>query len=219
MSQDVFRRSLSIAEENQIRTVNFFGGEPLVNPLALEMLQETMKRDLSLMLATNCRPLAGEDYFLRFLDVTREFRRRILILTTRDRFHLKFFDPIAVISRLNREGYQVMVNSYSDEVVAISEYNAANHALRKLDTSFSCCKSAWTDYLGILPDGAWTICPPSLEPFGNIFANSLQELVTFKRGLPFQFKEGCTECMKDFKGFHREFEAAQNRKGSRKEKR
>jgi MoaA/NifB/PqqE/SkfB family radical SAM enzyme len=32
MSWDVFMQSIAIAEEYQILTLNFFGGEPLLNP-------------------------------------------------------------------------------------------------------------------------------------------------------------------------------------------
>ena len=48
--------------------------------------------------------------------------------------------------------------------------------------------------------------PPCLEPFGNIFSDSLEEIAEFRRGLPLHYKEGCTECLKYFKGFRKEFE-------------
>jgi hypothetical protein len=64
---------------------------------------------------------------------------------------------------------------------------------------------SWEDNLGIFPDGAWAICPASLEPFGNISLNSLKDIVKFKRELPLRFKEGYTECLKDFGGFRTEF--------------
>jgi len=35
--------------------------------------------------------------------------------------------------------------------------------------------------------------------------NSLKEIVEFKCGLSLNFKKGCTECLKDFKGFSDEF--------------
>jgi hypothetical protein len=57
----------------------------------------------------------------------------------------------------------------------------------------------------VLPKGGWTICPASLEVFGNIFVNSLKEIVEFKCGLSLNYKKGCTECLKEFKGFSEEF--------------
>jgi len=90
--------------------------------------------------------------------------------------------------------------------VALSEYNFNNPELRNLNTSWSCCAASWTDYLGVLPDGGWTICPPSLESFGSIFSDSIGEILKFKRRLVLHYKEGCTECLKDFKVFRKEFE-------------
>lgn len=206
MSWDVFARSVAIAEKSGIPTLNFFGGEPLINPRFFPMLQTALEKGFSLILATNCRPLAKEEFLTKFLDVTRKHKERVIIHTTRDKFHLVFFDPVEVVDRLCREDYKVVVNAYSNHTVALSEYNLANQELRKLDTRFCCCKYDWTDYLGILPDGGWTICPPSLEAFGSIFSHNLEEIVTFKRGLTIRYEEGCTECLKDFKDFRKEFE-------------
>jgi len=212
MSWDVFTQSVAIAEENRIPTLNFFGGEPLLNPQFFPMLQTTFENGLSLILTTNCRPLVKEGVFTKFLHVTKQYKERIVIVTARDRFHLQFFDPAQVINRLRSESYEVMVNDYSDHTVLLSKYNASNQELRKLNTSFSCCKASWTDYLGVLPDGGWTICPASLEAFGNIFANSLGEIVEFKRGLSMRYEEGCTECLKDFNDFRKEFETRRGTK-------
>ena len=206
MSWDVFTKSVEIAKESQIPTLNFFGGEPLLNPHFFLMLQTTLKNSFSLILATNCRPLAKEGVFTKFLHVTKQYKERIVIVTASDKFHLQFFDPAEIISRLRSESYEVVVQDYSNHTVALSEYNANNQELRKLNTRWSCCEASWTDYLGVLPDGGWTICPASLEAFGNIFANSLEEMVEFKRGLSLHYEEGCTECLKDFKDFRIEFE-------------
>ncbi len=206
MSCEVFTRSLSIAEKNQITTLNFFGGEPLVNPQFCLMLQTALKRNFSLILATNCRPLAVDKFLTKFLDLTKQYRERITIVTARDKFHLRYFDPAEVVTRLRNESYNVTVNDYSDHTVLLSEYNASNRELRKLDTHFSCCEASWRGYLGVLPDGGWTICPVSLETFGNVFTNSLEEILQFKRGLSLRYKEGCTRCLKDFKDFRKEFE-------------
>ena len=208
MSLDVFKRSLYMAKENQIPTLNFFGGEPLLNPQIFPMLQTALEDGFSLILATNCRPLAGKEFLDKFLNVTKQYRERVVVFTARDEFHLEFFDPAGVIDRLRSENYEVRVSEYSNHTVALSEYNAKNQELLKLNTRFSCCAGTWTDYLGVLPDGGWTICPPSLEAFGNIFANSLEELVEFKRGLPLHYEHGCTECFKDFKEFRRRFEVS-----------
>ena len=212
MSWDVFTRSVVIAKENQISTLNFFGGEPLLNPRFFPMLQTTLENDLSLILATNCRPLTREGLLTKFLDITRKYKEHISVFTARDEFHLKFFDPGTIVERLRSESYKVVVSDYSNHTVALSKYNSKNQELQKLNTRFSCCAASWTDYLGVLPDGGWTICPPSLETFGNIFSNSLGEIVEFKRGLPLRYEEGCTECLKDFKAFRKNIETDSKRK-------
>jgi MoaA/NifB/PqqE/SkfB family radical SAM enzyme len=206
MSWDVFTQSVAIAKKRQIPKLNFFGGEPLLNPQFFPMLQTTLENSFFLILATNCRPLAKEGFLTKFLDITKQYKERIVVVTARDKFHLQFFDPAEIINRLRSEGYEVLVQDYSNHTVALSEYNANNQELRKLNTRWSCCEASWTDYLGVLPDGGWTICPPSLEAFGNIFSDSLEEIIEFKRGLSFHYEEGCTECLKDFKDFRKKFE-------------
>ena len=208
MSWDVFVQSVAIAKKSQIPTLNFFGGEPLLNPQFFPMLQKTLENRLSLILATNCRPLEEEGVFTNFLNVTKQYKEHIVIVTARDKFHLQFFDSAEIIKRLRRKNYEVVVNNYSNHTVLLSEYNVGNWELQKLNTRFSCCESSWADSLGVLPDGGWAICPVSLESFGNIFANSLSEIVEFKRGLSLRYEEGCTECLKDFKDFRKEFEAS-----------
>jgi len=206
MSWNVFERSLSIALENRIPSLNFFGGEPLLNPLFFPMLKISLERDLSLILATNCRPLDEEGFFTKFLDITQGFKNRIVIITARDEFHLRYFDPMEAIERLRDEKYEVVVNDYSDHTILLSKFNANKQELRKLNTSFSCCEGNFSDHLGVLPDGGWTICPPSLLPFGDIFSYSLEEIVKFKSGLPLRCSEGCSECLKDFEIFQKRFE-------------
>lgn len=205
MAWDVFIKSITIARENGISTVNFFGGEPFLNPQVLSMLQETLESGLSLMLATNCRPLSDKRFFNEFYKISEPYKERIVIYTARDKFHLKFFDPISVVDDLRSKNYSVFIQDYSNQVVAISECNAKNTELQKLNKGFSCCAASPKDHLGVLPDGGWTICPPSLEPFGSIFSNTLPQIVEFKRALPMRFKEGCTECLKDFKHFSERF--------------
>ena len=206
MSEQIFNRSIAIARENGIPVLNFFGGEPLLNPQFFQMLQTAFESGFSTMLATNCRLLANKDTYDRFLTITRNYRRKIQIFTARDNFHLHFFDPNEVIGSLRAEGYEVFVSDYSDKTVLISEHNVRHDELRKLNTQYSCCGGRWTDYLGVLPDGGWTLCPPSLESFGNIFADDLTDIVDFKRGLPLRFGQGCTDCLKDFKRFRNEFD-------------
>jgi MoaA/NifB/PqqE/SkfB family radical SAM enzyme len=208
MPWDVFVRSLEIAKNNQIPALNFFGGEPLLNPQVFPMIQLTLENNLSLVLSTNCRPFEKEDFFTQFMEITRESKKNLMIVTARDRFHLRFFDPKQVINRLQEENYEVQVNEYSNHNVLLSEHNAHVQELNKIDTCFSCCGGSWTDHVGVLPDGGWTICPPSLECFGNIFTQSLEEIINFKRRLPLRYKEGCTACLKDFGDFQREFKAS-----------
>ena len=205
MSWDVFARSLKIAKDIQIPTLNFFGGEPLLNPQVFPMIQLALENNLTLILATNCRPLGKENFLMKFLDVTNEYKKNITVVTARDRFHLQYFDPKEVINRLQDENYRVQVNDYSNYSVVVSEYNVHHQELHKMDTRFSCCGGSWTDYIGVLPDGGWTICPASLEAFGNVFSNSMEEIIKYKRGLPIHYDQGCTECLKDFKNFHKDF--------------
>jgi MoaA/NifB/PqqE/SkfB family radical SAM enzyme len=207
MPWDVFKRSVAIALESRIRALNFFGGEPLLNPQFFPMLELALERDFSLILATNCRPLAEEGFFTRFLDITQDFKKRIVIITARDKFHLRFFDPMEIIERLRNESYEVVVNDYSNHIVLLSEFNANKQELYKLNSRFSCCGNKKTDHIGVLPDGGWTICPPSLESFGNIFLNSLEEIIEFKSGLQLHCEKGCSICLKDFKKFHEQFES------------
>jgi MoaA/NifB/PqqE/SkfB family radical SAM enzyme len=211
MPWDVFKRSVAIALENRILTLNFFGGEPLLNPLFFSMLQTALESGLSMMLATNCRPLAEEEFIRRFLDITQDYKKHIVIITARDKFHIRFFDPLETINRLRRERYEVVMNNYSDYTVLLSEFNVNKLEIRKLNTRFSCCRDKWTDHLGVLPNGEWTICPPSLEPFGDIFSSKIEEIIKFKNGLPLRYKDGCSVCLKDFQEFHRRFE---NRKAA-----
>lgn len=205
ISWDVFTLSLKIAKDNQIPTLNFFGGEPLLNPQVFSMMQSTLENGLSLILSTNCRPLGKEDFLTQFLDITKEYKKNITVVTARDKFHLQYFDPANVINLLQDESYEVQVNDYSNHTVVVSEYNAHVQELQKLNTRFSCCGGSWTDYIGVLPDGGWTICPASLEAFGNVFSNSMEEIIKYKRGLPIQYEQGCTECLKDFKKFRKDF--------------
>lgn len=206
MSWDVFTQSIAIAQEEQIPALNFFGGEPLLNPQIFPMLQTTLEKGLSLILATNCYPLEKEEFFLKFLDVTKQHKERIAVFTARDKFHLRFFDPAETVKHLRRESYNVVVEDYSNHAAILTEYNTNNKELWTLNTNGSCCEASWKDNLGVLPDGGWTICPPSLEAFGNIFDNSLHEIIDFKRGLSLRYEEGCSECLKDFKDFKKEFE-------------
>jgi MoaA/NifB/PqqE/SkfB family radical SAM enzyme len=206
MSWDIFIQSMNVAKENRITALNFFGGEPLLNPQVFSMLESALESGFSVMLATNCRPLSQNTLFTRFLRVTKRYKKDVHIFTARDKFHLQHFDPAEIIGKLRMANYAVVVSNYSNDTILLSEYNVHNQNLQELDTHFSCCNGSWTDYVGVLPNGGWTICPPSLESFGNVFSNSLEEIVEFKRRLPLRFKEGCTECLKDFKMFRKEFE-------------
>jgi organic radical activating enzyme len=206
MSWKVFTQSIAIAKNNKISKLNFFGGEPLINPLILPMLQTTLENGFSIILATNCRPFVSGNFRDKFIGVTEKYKQHIEIVTARDKFHLQFFDPLNIIDVIQKTGYKVTVNDYSNYSVLISEYNSHNHELMQMNTRFSCCGDKWSDALGILPNGKWTICPTSLEPFGTIFSNSLLEITEFKKWLPLRYAEGCTVCMKDFEGFNKAFE-------------
>ncbi len=206
MSLDVFNKAVAIAKESKIPTLNFFGGEPLINPQIMAMLRKAIEDKFDLLIATNCQPLSNEHRFIEFLDATRHYTQHIAVLVAKDRFHLEFFDPSEVVDRLLEEGYKVSIQDYSNHTVALSEHNMSRLELYELNTYWSCCDAKWTDYVGILPNGAWTICPPSLEPFGNIFINSLADILDFKKGILFQNDRGCQECLKHFEMFKQRFE-------------
>ncbi len=157
------------------------------------------------MLATNCRLLADASFYDEFAGITRGFKKRMVIITARDKFHLRFFDPIEIIDKLRHDGYEVIVNNYSDNILLLSEFNIHNREISELNTSFSCCGEKRSDNIGILPNGGWTICPPSLAQFGDIFSVQFSEIIEFKRKLSMRYTDGCSECLKDFKQFQKEF--------------
>jgi organic radical activating enzyme len=190
MSPEVFNQAIAAAESNKISRLNFFGGEPLLNPDFFTMLDSALEKHFSLILATNCRPLSNEQFLARFIEHTEQHKKSLVVVTANDDFHLKYFDPQKVITLLRDAGYQLVVNDYSNHTVAVTEYNAHNRELQKLNTAFSCCKARWTDYLGVLPDGKWTICPASLEPFGSVFSNEMADVIEFKRTLPMRYAAG-----------------------------
>lgn len=214
MTRDIFQRSVEIAKENQIPKLNFFGGEPLTNPYFFSMLQKALENKFDIIIATNCRNLAKENYFTEFLEVTRNYKDRCQIITSRDKFHLQFFDPIEIVDTLRSENYKVVVNNWSDYSILLSEKNSNNRELHKLNTDFSCCNYTWMDYVGILPDGGWQICPPYLKAFGNIISDSFKKIIEFRRGLKLPYQKGCTECLKLLNGIHKEFEAKNTLKRS-----
>ena len=199
-------RYVSIAREAGIRTLNFFGGEPLLNPDFFGMLETALRDDFSIILATNLLPLANQRIFTRFDAIAGPHRERITIVTANDRFHRRFFDPAETIQRLLDFGYLVRVNDYAERSVAITEYNSGHPELAGLNHAFTCCGGKWTDYMGVPPDGGWTICPASIEGFGDVAAQDLAEMTRFKRSLPLRYQGGCTECLKDFREFHRRFD-------------
>ncbi len=158
-----------------------------------------------MIIATNCRLLDRKSTLDKFIEITERHKEKIVIVTAIDKFHLQFFDPSGIIALLKKKSYQLVVNEYADKTIAISKYNAGNPNLNHIDTRFTCCNAKPNSYLGVLPDGSWTICPASIEAFGNIFVNSLSEITRFKEKLPLNYAKGCTECLKDFAYFHRYF--------------
>jgi hypothetical protein len=169
------------------------------------MVQTTLEKGFRLMLSTNCRLFSKKEFFNKFINITDEYKNSIIVITARDRFHLKYFDPLNIVNRLRKKSFNVIVNDYANQTILLSKYNIKNEKLLRMNTDFSCCNGIWNDYLGVLPEGEWTICPASLEIFGNVFINPLEEVVEFKRGLSLKNNKGCTECLKDFKYFSNEF--------------
>ena len=206
MSQEIFNRSILIAQEENIPIINFFGGEPLLNPEIISMVKTATETDALILIATNLRPLENQNKFAEFLKVSQKHAQRIHIITSRDKFHLQFYDPIEIINHLKSENINVIINDYSDSSILLSEFNETKKELHEINTNFCCCNHKGTENIGILPDGSWTICPPSLEPFGNIYSHSLKEIVRFKLSLSLRYQDGCTECLKDFPFFRKQFE-------------
>ncbi|XUX01028.1 MAG: radical SAM protein [Dehalogenimonas sp.] len=210
MPWEVFQQSMALSQKSGINKLNFFGGEPLLNPSFFKMTESALENGFSLIVTTNCRPLEDIVTMAKFVELTEKYKERLIIITARDKFHLKFYDPLAVVNLLRGQGYSVTVDDYSDRTIALTEFNIWNRGLEGLDPGYSCCKGEWTDFLGILPDGSWTLCPPSIKPFGSVFTQSLDEMIEFKKGLVFNSSGGCTVCLKDFKRFKEEFERLQN---------
>jgi hypothetical protein len=171
------------------------------------MLKLALDDGFNLILATNCRLLEKEDFFIRFSEITGQYKEHIELITSKDRFHLKFFDPADIIRRLRNENYKVVVSDWSDRSILLSEYDRENKELNDLDTRYSCCNNTWIDYLGVLPEGGWQICPPYSDPFGDIFSTGFEEIRQFRNGLTLRYKEGCTRCMVDLVNIHQEFES------------
>lgn len=59
--------------------MNFFGGEPFINPDCLDTLESALGAGMSLILATNCYFLADDRVRDRFLEISRGYRDKISI--------------------------------------------------------------------------------------------------------------------------------------------
>lgn len=205
MSLDVFEKSLEIAKKNNITKLTFFGGEPFINGEIFQMLNSALKNNFELIIATNGYFLSNDRISEEFYELTRTFKNKILITIGSDQYHKKYFDPAMVAGQLKANGYTVLLQDYCDEVLIISEYNQDKKNLRATTTGFSSCEGGKYHSVGVLPNGDWTICPPSLIEFGNIANIDLNQLLSFKENLPFKCEQGCTACLKDFNSYRQEF--------------
>ena len=113
MSWDVFARSIVIVEENKIHMLNFFGGEPLLNPQFFPMLQTTLEKNLYLILATNCRRFEKEELFTELLDKKFIYEAKGNVFIFSDVRFIKFH-PSYIIRKL--------VERYHIQEISLNEY-------------------------------------------------------------------------------------------------
>jgi hypothetical protein len=197
MSFEVFKDSIRIAISNNIKKLNFFGGEPFMNPLIFEMISYVLNFNFTIQINTNCRILYSSKYFDKFVAIVGNHKKNVIIRTSRDKYHLEKFDPLPVIAKLSNLGFETRINTYCDDSVLLSPNN-----IDKLDsytnTDFSCCGKTGNPSPAILPDGSWTLCVASLIPFTNIYSLTYTDLLSFTSTLNIQSSISCTECLKKF---------------------
>lgn len=213
MSLEVFEKSIDIAKKNNITKLTFFGGEPFTNSEIFKMLDCSLKNNFDLIIATNGYLLNNDKTYEMLYEVTHTYKNKILFDIGNDKYHKQYFDPTNVADKLKNHGYPVLLQDYCDYALIISDYNKDKVNLQTISNiSISCCEKGKYQSVGVLPNGAWTICPPSLIEFGNISNIDLKELLTFKHKLPFKCELGCTMCLKDFNSYNKDFRLFQKRK-------
>lgn len=206
MSLEVFEKSIDIAKNNNITKLNFFGGEPFINSEIFNMLGYALKNDFDLIIATNGYFLNNDKFFKMFYEVTHKYKNKIVLNIGYDKYHRKYFDPINAANILEDNGYSVLLQDYCDEFLIITENNKDKVNLGPTtNSSINCCENGKYHSVGVLPNGSWTICPPSLIEFGNIYNIDLLDLLNFKQNLPFKCDQGCTLCLKDFNDYNKDF--------------
>ncbi|UWG96418.1 4Fe-4S cluster-binding domain-containing protein [Dehalobacter sp. DCM] len=206
MSLEIFEKSIHIAKDNNIKKINFFGGEPFFNFQIFNMLDYTLKNNFDLVLATNGYFLNNDSLFDTFHEVTHRYKERIMLCIGYDKYHKKYFDSTFIANKLKNYGYHVKLEDYCEDELIISDLNKDRLNVNAINSSSICCCSNGKHHsVGILPNGAWSICPPSLLEFGNIENIDLQDLLVFKQKLPFQYEKGCSLCLKDFDSYHKNF--------------
>jgi len=206
MSLEVFEKTIDIAKKNNITRLTFFGGEPFINSEIFNMLCCALKNNFDLIIATNGYFLNNDRIFKMFYEETHIYKNKIVLNIGYDEYHKKYFDPINTANKLKNNGYSVLLQDYCDDSLIISEHNKDKvNLLPTTNTSINCCETGKYHSVGVLPNGSWTICPPSLIEFGNIYNIDLIDLVSFKQNLPFKCDQGCTICLKDFNSYNKDF--------------
>ena len=193
----VFNRGLVIAREYDISQLNFFGGEPLLNPHFFPMLAAALEQGYQVLLNTNCYLLSRAEVFTEFCHTAGSYTKSIQINTSADRYHLQVFNPYPVVDRLQAKGFPVYVNTYTNQSIILTTHNRSRKKLFT-DTSLCCCFGSGINHPGILPDGSWTLCSPSLLEFSNINQLALGALLDFSRSLCIPPNRSCTVCLKKF---------------------
>jgi hypothetical protein len=212
MPWETFARSLEIAAAAGIGKLNFFGGEPLINPACLDMMDRALGDGFDLILATNAYYLSDPRIRDRFLAITGERRSRVSITVGSDEFHLARFDPVPVVAGLRDLGYEAILQDYGNGHLILTELNRRRLGdVARFDSRMCCCAEGAENHIGILPDGSWALCPPSTLGFGSISTIALEELTAFKAGLDFDYSGGCTLCLASFARYRAAFEASRAR--------
>jgi organic radical activating enzyme len=169
MPLGIFMKAIEIAKTNKIAKINLFGGEPFMNRNILKMIEMCIDNNFPVIIATNGYWLSKSANYDSFRKLTQKVVNKILFSIGNDEYHRVFYDPNEVISRLKNDNYSVTAPECNDEMLIITEHNKdiIDIGMAK-NNKTTCCADGLLNQIGVLPNGSWTICPPSLIEYGNI---------------------------------------------------
>lgn len=198
MPFDVFLKAIEIARSSNISKVNLFGGEPFIHKDILKMVKRCIESNFSLVIATNGYWLSKNENYKIFREITENAVNRITFSIGNDKYHREYFDPKEIIIRLKNDNYCVATPECNDNMLIISEKNKYIIDVEKaLNNRTTCCANGLLNQIGVLPNGSWTICPPSLIEYGNVDTTELKTLCNYKEMISLKCQEGCSKCLKE----------------------